>query len=171
MDGFVQVVDGDAGRRRHEGVRVVGIDAVEAQQAVEVHGGPALHLGDLAVRHPHRRHPADLARAGDGWDERRRAERGEVPFDGLLGAPPQLAGDLVPDDLAGRGRSSPGTTAARAADRRRRGGRSTPRAARAGRCRRRAGRGTGQGGSRSAVRLGRCGGGRADGGPRRRTGR
>jgi hypothetical protein len=30
LDRFLQVVGGDAGRRRHERVRVVGIDAVEA---------------------------------------------------------------------------------------------------------------------------------------------
>ena len=102
MDRVFQVVDGDAGRWRHEGVRVVGVDAVEAQQDVEVHGGAALHLGDLAVRHPHRRHPADLAGGGDDPDEgdaALAAEGGEVAVDGLLGAPPQLAGEVVPDDL------------------------------------------------------------------------
>jgi hypothetical protein len=69
---------------------------------VEVHGCPALHLGDLAVGHPHRRHPADLARGRDDPDERDTAlaaDGGEATFNGLLGAPPQLAREVVPDDL------------------------------------------------------------------------
>lgn len=94
MDGGVEVVDGDAGRRRHQGVPVVGVDAVEAQQDVEVHRSPALHLGDLAVGHPHRGHPPDSAGVGDDLDvgdAASAAHCGEVAFDGLFGAPPQLA--------------------------------------------------------------------------------
>ena len=82
--------------------RVVGVDAVEAQQDVEVHRAPALHLGDLAVRHPHRRHPPDPAGVGDDLDvgdAASAAQCGEVAFDGLFGASPQFAGEVVPDDL------------------------------------------------------------------------
>ncbi len=104
MNGGLQVVDGDAGRWRHEGVRVVGVDAVEAQEDVEVHGCAALHLGDLAVGHPHGRHPANLAGGGDDadlGDVTLMARCGEVAVDRLLGAPPQFAGEVVPDDLVG----------------------------------------------------------------------
>ncbi|NHO83465.1 hypothetical protein HA073_20870 [Micromonospora sp. CMU55-4] len=97
-------VDGDAGRWRYEGFWVFGADAVEAQQDVEVHGCAALHLGDLAVRQPHRRHPADLAGGGDDADLRDAAlaaRCGEVAVERLLGASPQLAGEVVPDDLVG----------------------------------------------------------------------
>ncbi|GHJ11458.1 hypothetical protein TPA0907_58250 [Micromonospora humidisoli] len=102
MDGGVEVVDGDAGRRRHQGVPVVRIDAVEAQQDVEVHRAPALHLGDLTVGHPHRRHPADSAGVGDDLDVGDAAsatQGGELAFDGLFRAPPQFAGGVVPDGL------------------------------------------------------------------------
>ena len=164
MDGVVQVVDGDAGGWRHERVRVVGVDAVEAEQGVEVHGGAALHFGDLAVRHPHGRHPADLAGGGDDpdlGDAASAASCGEVAFDGLLGAPPQLAGEVVPDDLVvvvvavqAQRLAEPRIVGVVAGEARRR-------AARAGRCRRCCGRGRVPGGSRSAAGCGRCGGGRA----------
>lgn len=69
-----------------------------------MHRSPALHFGDLAVGHPHGRHPADLAGGGDDADLRNAASTArcaDVAFGGLFGASPQLAGEVVPDDLVG----------------------------------------------------------------------
>ena len=67
---------------------VGGVDAVEAEQGVEVDGAAGLVFGGLAVRHA----------TGDGRSSpgqgmpRRAGELAEVAFDGLLGAPPQFPG-------------------------------------------------------------------------------
>ena len=64
----------------------------------------ALDLGDLAVRQPDRGDRPDVAAAAsddlDAGDAASAGEVCEVAFGGLLGAPPQLAGEHVPDDLA-----------------------------------------------------------------------
>ena len=54
-EGVGDVVDRDAGRRDDDGVGVGGVDAVEADQGVEVHDAAALHFGGLAVGELHRR--------------------------------------------------------------------------------------------------------------------
>lgn len=90
------------GRRRHQPVLVVRVDAVEAQQDVEVDRAPALHLSHLAVRDPDRRdgpHPAGVNDHPHWRDAAPPAHRSEVAFDRLLGASPQLPGEVVPDDL------------------------------------------------------------------------
>lgn len=56
------------------------------------------------MRHPHGWHPSDLARGRHDTDEgdaALSAGGGEAAVGGLLGAPPQFAGEVVPDDLVG----------------------------------------------------------------------
>jgi hypothetical protein len=87
---------------RDDRVGVGGVDAVEAEQGVEVDGATALHLGGLAVRQPHRRSQPHLpaCRAhGDGWDTAVSAEFGQVAFGGLFGAVPQFGGVQVKHDV------------------------------------------------------------------------
>ena len=101
-DRVVEVGGGEAGRWRDDGVGVVGVDAVEADQGVEVDRAACLELGGFAVGQPDRRDRADVAGGGDDLDAGDAAaagEFGQVAFRGLLGAVPQLAGVEVPDDL------------------------------------------------------------------------
>ncbi len=49
FDGVDQVEQPDPGRWRDDRVEVVGVDAVEADDGVEVHDSASLHFGDLAV--------------------------------------------------------------------------------------------------------------------------
>jgi hypothetical protein len=82
-----EVVERDGGRRREDGAGVGGVDAVEADQDVEVDGAAALHLGGLAVRQPDRRHTPDLAVRVDEVREGDAAGTGEFAqgaFGGLL---------------------------------------------------------------------------------------
>ena len=65
---------------------MVGVEAVEAEDGVEVHDAAGLELGDLGVGDPHLR--AVLA-----------GLPGEQPADVLGGPPPQLPGLQVPHDL------------------------------------------------------------------------
>jgi hypothetical protein len=93
----------DAGRWRDDGVQVVRVDAVEADQGVEVDGAAALHFGGCAVGQPHRGYPADFA--GGGREDRYEgdlagaAEFGEGAFGGLFGAVPQFGGEGVEHDV------------------------------------------------------------------------
>jgi len=54
-DRLVQVGGGEPGRWWHGGFRVERVDAVEADQGVEVHGAACLVLGGFAVAKPDRR--------------------------------------------------------------------------------------------------------------------
>ncbi len=97
------------GRRRDDRVRVGGVDAVEADDGVEVHDAAALHLGDLPVRH------ADGLRVdAAGLDQ-----TPELAGDGdcRCGATVRRrAGSRRPGPCS---RSSPGTTVYRGTSRRR----------------------------------------------------
>ena len=102
--GVVQVGDGDAGGRGQQPVRVGGVVAVEAEQGVEVDRAAGLVFGGFAVRDPDRVHQAVGAVAAgnaDRGDAAAAGELAEAAFDGLLGAPPQLAGLVVPDHVGG----------------------------------------------------------------------
>ena len=102
--GVLQVGDGDAGRRGQQPVRVGGVVAVEAEQGVEVDRAAGLVFGGLAVRDADRVDQAVLAVAAgdpDRGDAAAAGELAEVAFDGLLGAPPQFAGAVVPDHVGG----------------------------------------------------------------------
>ena len=88
--GVVQVGDGDARWRGQQPVRVGGVVAVEAEQGVEVDCAAGLVFGGLAVR------DADL-----GSQAAVPGGLVEVAFDGLLGAPPQFAGLVVPHHVGG----------------------------------------------------------------------
>ena len=46
------MVGADPGGGDEDGVGVVGVEAVEADQGVEVHGAAGLELGDLGVAQP-----------------------------------------------------------------------------------------------------------------------
>ena len=101
-DGVFEVGDGDGGWWRGDGVRVGGVVAVEAEQDVEVDRAAGLVFGGFAVRDADRVHQAVLAvPAGDpdGGHAPLAGELAEVAFDGLLGAPPQFPGLVVPHDV------------------------------------------------------------------------
>ena len=103
-DGVLEVGDGDAGRRREDRVRVGGVIAVEAEQDVEVDRAAGLVFGGFAVRDAYRVHqaePAVTAGNPDGGHAAAAGELAQVAFDGLLGAPPQFAGLVVPHDVGG----------------------------------------------------------------------
>ena len=85
------------------GGRVVGVDAVEADDGVEVDDAASLHLGGFAEREPHGRHPAATQPSllvfvddGDVGDAARPGEPVDGPVDGDGGASPQFAGHQVP---------------------------------------------------------------------------
>ena len=102
--GVVQVGDGEAGGRGQQPVRVGGVVAVEAEQGVEVDRAAGLVFGGLAVRDADRVDQAGLAVAAGNPDRGHAAAAGElaqVAFDGLLGAPPQLTGLVVPHHVGG----------------------------------------------------------------------
>jgi hypothetical protein len=85
--GFFEVDDGQPGRWGGDGGGVALVDAVQAQQGVEVDGAAELVFGGFAVREP---------------DSRKAAPSGlavEVAFHGLFGAPPQFPGLVVPYDV------------------------------------------------------------------------
>ena len=86
--GVLEVGGGDAGGRRQEPCGVVVVQAVEAEQHVEVDRAAGLILGGFAVADPDA--VGQVAVAG---------ELVEVPFDRLLGAPPQFPGGVVPDHV------------------------------------------------------------------------
>ena len=93
---------------RHAGgqqpVRLGGVVAVEAKQSVEVDRAAVLVFGGLSVGDADRGHHAGLAvTAGDPdrGDAAVAGELAQVAFDGLLGAPPQLAGLVVPHRVGG----------------------------------------------------------------------
>jgi len=94
VDGVFEVGGGDAGRGRDDRSRVGGVDAVEAEQDVEVDSAACLVLGGLAVRDPDRRESF----GGPAVAEAHR-EADEVAFDVLFGAAPQFAGGSVPDGV------------------------------------------------------------------------
>src|SRR5215469_6945104 len=94
VDGVVQVGGGDLCRWRDDRVGVAGVEAVQAQEGVEVDGAAGLEFGGFAVGDPDRRHCAGVAFAvGDPhrWHATAAGELAEVAFDSLLGAPPQLS--------------------------------------------------------------------------------
>ena len=102
--GVVQVGGGDGGGRGQQPVRVGGVVAVEAEQGVEVDRAAGLVFGGFAVRDADRVDQAVRAVAAgnpDRGDAAAAGELAEVAFDGLLGAPPQLAGLVVPDHVGG----------------------------------------------------------------------
>ena len=102
VDGIVQVSDSNPGWWRDDSVQVARVDAVQAQQDVEVHSSACLEFGGLAVGHPDRRHPAGVpVRAGDQHEGQAAAagQVGELALDVLLGAPPQFPGGMVPDGM------------------------------------------------------------------------
>ena len=88
--GVLEVGGGDAGGRGQEPAGVGGVQAVEAEQDVEVDRAAGLVFGGFAVGDAHA--VGQVAAAG---------ELVEVPFDGLLGAPPQFAGAVVPHHVGG----------------------------------------------------------------------
>jgi hypothetical protein len=74
------------------------VDAVEADQGVEVNDAAALHLGGFAVREPDGWDAADAFAVGADLDERDAAgatQFGEGTFGGLFGAVPQFGGEQV----------------------------------------------------------------------------
>ncbi len=102
VDGVVEVGGGDWCRWRDDRVRVGGVEAVQAQQDVEVDGSAGLEFGGFAVRNPDRGHGMAAARAvGDPHRGHATAAGylAEVAFDGLFGAPPQLPSSVVPHDV------------------------------------------------------------------------
>ena len=86
--GVLEVGGGDAGRRGEELGGVGGVVAVEAEQDVEVDCAAGLVFGGFAVRDADA--VGQVAAAGGLV---------EVAFDGLLGAPPQFSGVVVPHDV------------------------------------------------------------------------
>ena len=173
-DGIVEVGDGEAGRRGQDLVRVGGVVAVEAEQGVEVDCAAGLVFGGLAVRDADRVDRAVSAVAAgdpDRGDAPAAGELAEAAFDGLLGAPPQFAGGVVPHHVGGvvvavraQRLAEPGVVAA------------VPGEAGAGRpcgqvaASRRAWQGCGPGTCSGTGRR-RCAGGPGGRGPGRRTGR
>lgn len=101
--GVLEIGHGDARRGREQGTGPVGVVAVEAEQAVEMDHAAVLIFGGLAVREPDERDPAAVALAVVDPDEQATldGELAEATLDGLLGAPPQFPGVVVPHDLAG----------------------------------------------------------------------
>ena len=83
--GVGEVGGGDAGGRGQQPGGVVVVQAVEAEQDVEVDRTTGLVFGGFAV--------ADTDAVGQVAVA---GELVEAAFDGLLGAPPQLAGAVVP---------------------------------------------------------------------------
>ena len=88
--GVFEVGDGDAGGWGQQAAGVVGVQAVEAEQDVEVDRAAGLVFGGFAVGDAHA--VGQVAAAGGGV---------EAPFDGLFGAPPQFAGVVVPHHMGG----------------------------------------------------------------------
>ena len=88
--GVLEVGDGDAGGRGQEPSGVVLVQAVEAEQDVEVDRAAGLVFGGFAVGDPHAVGKAAVA-----------GELVEVAFDGLFGAAPQFAGVVVPHHVGG----------------------------------------------------------------------
>ena len=81
-----------------------GSIAVQAEQGVEVDGSAGLEFGGLAVGDADRGDEAVFAVAAGDPDWGHAAVAGqvaEVAFDGLLGAPPQFPGGVVPHDVGG----------------------------------------------------------------------
>ena len=81
-----------------------GVVAVEAEQGVEVDRPAGLVLGGLAVRDAYRVDQAVFAVAAGNPDREHATAAGELAeaaFDGLLGAPPEFACLVVPDDVGG----------------------------------------------------------------------
>ena len=102
--GVGQVGGGEAGGRGQQPVGVGGVVAVEAEQGVEVDRAAGLVFGGLAVRDADRIDQAGLAVASgdpDRGDAAAAGELAEAAFDGLLGAPPQLTGLVVPHHVGG----------------------------------------------------------------------
>ena len=87
-NSVLEVGDGQAGRWGQEPGVVVGVQAVEAEQDVEVDCATDLVFGGLAVGDPDAVGQAAVA-----------GELVEVAFDGLFGAAPQFPGGVVPDDV------------------------------------------------------------------------
>ena len=87
-----------------DGVQVAGVDAVQAQQGVEVDGSAGLVFGGLAVGDPDRGDQRGAAFASQIQHEGHAAaagQVGELAFDGLFGAPPQFPGGVVPHGVGG----------------------------------------------------------------------
>lgn len=102
MDGVIQVSDSDSGRWRDDGFQVAGVDAVQAQQDVEMDGSAGLEFGGLAMGNPDRWHPTRAPVPAGNQHERQAAtagQVGELTFDVLLGTPPQLPGGMIPDGM------------------------------------------------------------------------
>ena len=83
---------------------VAGVVAVEAEQGVEVDCSASLVFGGLAVGDADggdQTVPAVAAGDADRGDAAVAGELAEAAFDGLLGAPPQFPGLVVPHDVSG----------------------------------------------------------------------
>ena len=91
FDGGDQIEEADAVGRGHDRVLVGGVDAVEADDGVEVDDPASLHFGDLPVGQADGR-GVDAALFGD-------PARGAVEGDAR--AAPEFAGGMIPDDLMG----------------------------------------------------------------------
>jgi hypothetical protein len=99
MGSVVEVAGGDFGWWRDYRAGVAGVEAVQAQQGVEVDGSAGLEFGGFAVGHPDRRHRAVVALAvADPYGRQATAtgELAKVTFDRLFGATPQFPGRVVP---------------------------------------------------------------------------
>ena len=87
-DGVLEVVGGDAGRRRDDRGRVVGVGAVEAEQSVKVDGAACLVLGGLAVGQAQGRLVFGERREADSRLRTVTGKPGKMALDVLLGAAP-----------------------------------------------------------------------------------
>src|ERR1700748_3493376 len=104
MCGIVQVGGGDSSWWRDDRVQVGGVDSADAERDVEVDGSAGLVFGCLAMRDPDGRDGAAASSCvgdPDGGQAALAGQMGEVALDGLLGAPPQFPGGVVPDHVGG----------------------------------------------------------------------